>query len=288
MPKRNVLNSPRLLELKKHRRRVLEKKIMFSMFLFLSIFSAFIYVSHLPILNISSIEIQGNKVINTELIKENIQDEIFGKYLYIFPKSNLFFYPKVTIKNNLQNKFQRIKDINLSINKKVLQVSIIEREALYTWCGDVLPVVDDATEYKCYFMDEDGYLFDEAPYFSGNVYFRFFGNIEIKENILGSSFVPNRFSSLVFFKKSLESMDLKPSAFFVNNMGELNVFFSTRSSLLDGPVFMLKMDADFNKILENLDASLSTEPLKSKFTNNYSSLEYIDLRFGNKVYFKFK
>lgn len=286
--KRNVLNSPRLLELKKYRRRVLKKKIMLSVFFFLSVFGILIYISHLSILNISAIEIQGNKVINTELIKENIQTELAGKYLYVFLKSNLFFYPKVAIKNNLQNKFQRIKNINLSINKKVLQVSIIEREALYTWCGDILPLVDNTTEYKCYFVDEEGYIFDEAPYFSGNVYFRFFGNIERKENILGSSFVPNMFSNLIFFKKSLESMDLKPSAFFVNNIGELNVFFSTRSSLLDGPMFMLKMDADFNKVLENLEASLSTEPLKSKFANNYSSLEYIDLRFGNKVYFKFK
>jgi len=40
-------------------------------------------------------------------------------------------------------------------------------------------------------------------------------------------------------------------------------------------------------IKENLDTALNTEPLKSDFKKKYSSLEYIDLRFGNKVYSKF-
>jgi nucleoside-diphosphate-sugar epimerase len=39
---------------------------------------------------------------------------------------------------------------------------------------------------------------------------------------------------------------------------------------------------------ENLDAAIDTEPLKSKLKNKFSSLEYIDLRYGNKVYDKFK
>ena len=39
-----------------------------------------------------------------------------------------------------------------------------EREALYTWCGDVLPEVNDSEQNV--FLDKEGYIFDEAPYFS--------------------------------------------------------------------------------------------------------------------------
>ena len=49
-----------------------------------------------------------------------------------------------------------------------------------------------------------------------------------------------------------------------------------------------KMTSDFQKIAENLQAALATEPLRSDFKNKYSSLLYLDLRYGNKVYFKFK
>ena len=47
------------------------------------------------------------------------------------------------------------------------------------------------------------------------------------------------------------------------------------------------LDSDFEKLAENLQAALMTEPLQSDFKNKFSSLLYIDLRFGNKVYYKF-
>ncbi len=289
MKKSNVLDSPRLAELKKHRRKIFQRKIAFYVFIFLAVIVLLVYISRLSILNISEIQITGNKVIETETLKTVVAKHIQGNYFYFFPKTNIFFYPKDAIENDLQSNFKRLKDITLTIqNKKVLAISMTEREAIYTWCGDVLPAVDNTGQYKCYFMDDKGYIFDEAPYFSGNVYFRFFGTIDNMGNILGSSFMPDKFANLLFFKKSLEGMGLKPTAFFVNNFGELNVFFSTQSMLPNGPVFMLKMDSDFSKVIENLEASLMTEPLKTNLKTKFYSLEYIDLRFGNKVYFKFK
>ncbi len=289
MQKRNVLNSPRLLELKKHRQRVFQKKIALGFFSFVILITSLVYVSRLSAVNIYSIEVVGNKVIETNTIKEIVQNELTGKYLKLFPKTNLFLYPENNIKNTLSDKFKRLKDIQISIkNKKTLEIMLIERTGVYTWCGDVLPLLDSTGEYKCYFIDDTGYLFDEAPYFSGSVYFRFFGTIDKKENPLGLNFLPGKFANLISLKTMLEDMNLKPSAFYLNNMGEINVFFSTHSMLPDGPVFLLKADADFNKVAENLKASLNTEPLKTDFKKKYSSLQYIDLRFGNKVYFKFK
>jgi hypothetical protein len=55
-----------------------------------------------------------------------------------------------------------------------------------------------------------------------------------------------------------------------------------------GPEIIFKIDSDFQKIAENLQAAITTEPLQTDFKNKYSSLLYIDLRFGNKVYYKFR
>ena len=53
------------------------------------------------------------------------------------------------------------------------------------------------------------------------------------------------------------------------------------------PEILFKIDTDLGNIAENLKAALDAEPLKSKIKNFYSTLLYIDLRFDNKVYYKF-
>ena len=141
------------------------------------------------------------------------------------------------------------------------------------------------TNNQCYFLDEDGYIIDEAPYFSGEVYFKFYGSSEG----LGSYFSKENFKQLILFKDILISFGLKPVAFYLTNNGDAEVFLSkgTSHALTTGPKIIFKQNADFQNIAENLEAALNTEPLKSKFKNKYSSLLYIDLRFGNKVYDKF-
>ena len=44
---------------------------------------------------------------------------------------------------------------------------------------------------------------------------------------------------------------------------------------------------DLGKIWSNLVSAIDTEPLKSKLSNTNNTLQYLDTRFGNKVFFKF-
>ena len=45
--------------------------------------------------------------------------------------------------------------------------------------------------------------------------------------------------------------------------------------------------ADTDKVWSNIVSAIDTDPLKSKLLNNKDKLEYLDARFGNKVFFKF-
>lgn len=273
--KRNVLNSPRLLKLKKHRRNVFLNKIFLFILALLAVFAGLVYVSRLSSLNISSVEIIGNKITDTETIKTAVQKEIMGNYLWFFPKTNILFYPKNDIKRELNIQVKRLKDINLSIkNNKILEVSVTEREAKYLWCNLVVGL---PSEEKCSFMDEDGFIFDEAPYFSGEVYFKFYGSLS-----------QVNFEKLILFKKTLETIEIKPTALRIEENGDIKIFLSALNKTPTGSYIILKADSDFQKVAENLEIALGTEPLLSDFKNKYSSLLYIDLRFGNKVYYKFK
>jgi hypothetical protein len=289
MQKQNILNSPRLLELKRRRRKAILYKFLLYFFGVVVVFILLGFLSCIKNLNISDVEISGNSVLETEALQNVVKEQIAGKYLWLFPKTNILFYPQNKIKNELQNKFKRIKDITLSIKKNnTLEVSLTERTAAYTWCGATLPLlrggVGEGFE-QCYFMDRGGYIFDEAPFFSGEVYFKFYGSADGQ----GSYFLKKDFERLIYVKDILLSLNLKPVAVYVARAGDVEFFLSkgTASASTIGPKIIFKLEADFQNATENLQAALNTEPLKSKIINKYSSLQYIDLRFGNKVYDKF-
>ena len=189
----------------------------------------------------------------------------------------------------LSDRFKRLKDINItSKDGKILEISVSERIPEYIWCGEGLPETGADIE-TCYFLDNTGFIFDEAPYFSGEVYFKFFGKVTTENDISsGVYFSETNFHKFISFKKLLEDMKLKPVALYIMDNGEVKVYLSDLSPLPMGPEIIFKVDFDFQKIAENLQAALTTEPLQTDFKNKYSSLLYIDLRYGNKVYYKFR
>jgi len=283
----NVLTSPRLKEIKKRKRRVFWHKVFLITFGFLVIIGIFSYISRNVKVNIHTIEISGNEIIDTKLIKEVVDEKLIGYYLKLFPKTNFLFYPKGAIKNELENRFKRLTNISFKLKDvNTLEISVAERIALYTWCGEYPPELN-TSEQKCYFLDESGFIFDEAPYFSGDVYLRLYGEDGVNlENPAGSYFSQKIFYNLIALRNNIGGMGVATKAIYVTVDGEVRILLPARG---DGrnPEIILKADADFNKVAENLQAALDTEPLLSKFKTQYSSLQYIDLRFGNKVYYKF-
>jgi hypothetical protein len=281
MKKRNTLNSPRLSELIKHRHRTVFKKIAFSILGLLAFMALVVYISRLGILNISD--------------KTVVEQQTSGKYLRLFPKTNILIYPQNSIKNELQNKFKRLQNIKISIiNNRVLEISVSERASKYIWCvADSPSPLDSSTtdnsSQKCFYLDADGFVIDEAPFFSGNVYFKFYGSSSLDINTSqGSYFSEQNFKQLISFSDVLMSLDLKPVAIYIGDNGDIEVYLGNGSSAMIGPRIMFNTSSDFQSVAENLETALTTEPLQTEFKNKYSSLQYIDLRYGNKVYYKFR
>ncbi|MFA6325132.1 MAG: hypothetical protein WCX46_02805 [Candidatus Paceibacterota bacterium] len=293
MRKKNILHAPHIEKLKKRKRKVLKNKIIFSLICFVIIFIGLIFLSRWDKINIENIEISGNEVIETEAIELIVKKNITGYYLWLFPKTNFLLYPQNKIEKELSEIFKRFDTIKVNDKSiKTLEISVSEREGKYLWCGDKVPyLTSDTNSFKCYFMDKDGYIFDEAPYFSGDVYFKFYGgdnNLNI-ENPSGSYFLKDYFKDIIVFKDNLEKLNFKPKSFFksLDEGSEDEGFISLFSDPAYGAHISFKLDSNYEKITENFQAAISTEPLQSELKNKFSSLLYIDLRFGNKVYYKF-
>jgi hypothetical protein len=284
----NVLHSPRLSELKKKKKKIFTRKIIIFTVLFLLLVAGLSYVSRIKRLSIADIAVTGNVVIDTETIKAEVDKELAGKYFWLFPRRNILLYPKNKIKRNLAKQYKRLTDISVSVGSgQTMMISVSERNPEYTWCRTA-PVGGNGKE-TCYFLDKEGYIFDQAPYFSGEVYFKFYGLTDgIPDTPAGSYVAKGYFDKLILFKDTLAGMNLKPAVVYIPEGEDIHMYLSKTKSSLLGPEIIFKKDSDFAKIAENLKAAISTEPLKSKFKKEYSNLEYLDLRFSNKVYYKFK
>ncbi|KKR79458.1 MAG: hypothetical protein UU24_C0008G0021 [Candidatus Nomurabacteria bacterium GW2011_GWA2_40_9] len=285
MQNNKTFSSPRLLELKRKRQKILRNKILIFFFLSVILFFGLSFTTRFEKININNIEVVGNKVLDTELIKDLITKEMEGHYYFIVPKTSVLFYPKNQIERVLSKKFKRIKEISVEVkNEQILEVYLSERKATYTWCGENIPTDEESiTKEDCYFMSSDGYIFDKAPYFSGAVYFKFYGAGRV-----GSLFSSENFNDLISFKDSVISMGLQPNTFNVKKDGDIELYLASNSSILNSPKILFKKDGDLIKITENLQAAVITDPLKTNLKDKYDTLLYIDLRFGNKIYYKFR
>ena len=63
-----------------------------------------------------------------------------------------------------------------------------------------------------------------------------------------------------------------------------DVYMSEKAS---SSMLIIKADVDFKKAWSTLVSALDTDPLKTMMQKDKGNLEYIDLRFGNKVFYKF-
>jgi cell division septal protein FtsQ len=290
MQKRSVVNSSGVLELKQKRRKILKNKfIIYFVFIILFIIGISL-LSRIEQLNISEIKISGNIIVDTDSIESVVKKNISDNYFYIIPKTNFLIYPKEKILDELYEKYKRLQKVSFnSTNPKLLQILINEYEGKYLYCGDLIKEVEQKNTEKCYFMDSNGYIFDEAPFFSGEIYFKFYGLVDsVNEHVLGNYYNKEIFGKLINLKDSIEGIGLKPSSIFTNTDNEIYISLSTLGINNKNPNIILKKHSDYTKIIENLKAAIGAEPLVTKLEKEYSKLLYIDLRYGNKVYYKFE
>jgi len=70
------------------------------------------------------------------------------------------------------------------------------------------------------------------------------------------------------------------------NLNEYNDIY-VKGGSTNNSVVIFSENSDMKKIWSNLVSAIDTDPLKSKLEKDKDRLEYLDTRFGNKVFYKF-
>ena len=257
------------------------KRIILSLVLVLLLLFLSSWVSDLEKFRIQRINIVGNSIIEAQQIREIINKNISKKYFRLFSKKNILIYPKSKIERELLDSFAQIKELEIKFGDfQSIMVSVAERKPYAIWC-------DGLMDEKCYFMDSFAYLYDEAPSFSNNVYFKYFGDLrgvatstpidKILRQIYLKEAEDGQFERVNLFIRFLKDININGYKLIIKENNDYELFFNNESKLIfDGK-------QNFEEIFENLQATLiELGDLEDK------EFEYIDLRFDRKILYKFK
>lgn len=267
VPRRKIiLNSPRLRE-QKRKKILLRLSLVFFLLIVLAI--VFYIIVRLPVFNVSKVEVSGTEVLDPLAIEAKAKESLGGNIYFLIPKSNLFFYQKDELKDVLLKEMPRIDTLSLDLSKNTLHISVTEKNPFALWC--------DAND-KCYFVDSVGEIFSEAPDFNGVIYKKFYGAVEgdpIGKTVLSKEVL----------EKVKEIYDVFDSLKVVISKIQIISPKEIRLSSIYDVDFLFNLDQSVEENKENIETILKSDRFKDSLPR-LKGMEYIDFRFGGKVFFK--
>jgi hypothetical protein len=224
-----------------------------------------------PLARISRIEVKGTKTISSDLVSSVARNEISGFWLGIIPKDNYFFINADRIRDSVLASGLPFRSVDVKTGFKTITVSVTELEAS-------VRVVGGAGSYV---LDQDGKVMRVAAPGEG-------------DNLIAVSFSdPNK----IF---GIGDAILSPSQ--MNFIIDLHKYFATQAGIHDkiinvdpdnssldvvtdeGWYAIFDPDVDLNEQLKSLSSVIN-----GKFgPEARKNLLYIDARFGDRVFYKFK
>lgn len=266
-------------EAKRKKQRIARIIIGVAVFLLVALLIVFLFSSQR--FKIKTITVQGNVTLATEKIVSGASGLLKNKSLGFIPLDSYFALPKKEIIENLESKFRRIKTV--SVSRKMFSEMVIkinERTPTALYCLDK----------KCSFVDEEGFAFEIAPYFSNTDFVKIYSrpsdfiyddSASIFNDIAGQE-RGEQIMSVELFQKIMRLKDKaeKEKIKIVKAVFEKEKLYKIYSS--EGWFVLLKTDSDMKMIFENLLVALR------EIGPSRLELEYLDLRLPNKVFYKFK
>lgn len=276
----------RVEQVRKRQRKLFIFRITLISLLCVSLLVGFVFLMRARFLQIDAITTLGTRSTVPEELVKTARESLLGSYLWVFPKTNIFFFPKKQLIKNLLIAYPRLATVATKVKPSLytssLTLSVTERTQTYLWCSG-----DPDTSAPCYYLDPTGLVFARAPEISGTVYFKFFGGElnTLPDPINHPMITPLAYRRYLEFKDSLEAAKVFGLGVEIISPTEAH-FLLSRELAKDRMLIRVRTTDDPATVAGNLSAALVKEPLKSLFNFQKERIEYIDLRFPNKVYFR--
>jgi hypothetical protein len=229
-----------------------------------------------------NIEVVGTETISSEDIVKNIKQSMEGEYVYVIPKTSIFFYPKSSVYENLLRTFPKIDTIESEIEgTSKIKFSVKEKIPSVVVCEGFR---EDESSSSCYFSDMTGYIYEKVDQQFDGVYFKYYLNTSSTTLTVGSNFIEkDRFSKLQEFVEGINDTIVPATGILIADDGSYELYIQNRD--LSTAVVYFDDRTSFEKTLQNLSVFLANANSKKIGVETIPNFEYINLRFGNNVFY---
>jgi len=263
------------------RRKAAKKRVLIALLVLLVIaIVAAMYALWQPWTRIQAVEANGP---HADAIPEVAKSALTGTYYHLIPRDSIFFYPRDAVRAAVLAAYPDIEAVSLSRTTfKSISITSIERAAVFTWCGEdrMMP-----SSTGCYDSDNSGFLFEPfisagAPASTTASSTAGMPSLPVYAALTASSTDPLRATvanapgimGVIRFARAMGSLGARVKSIQIRgDEADLYTPGGTRITYVIGE--------------ESAAASLAATAFPNLDLNG-GSLDYIDLRFSGKVYYK--
>lgn len=271
---------------RRRRKRRMRRFVTF-VCLALVLFGALTSLLWLKQLSIQKIVVAGLSKEKSESINQEVSNILEGSYFGVFPKQNIFLYPKKYIMSTIMGSHPEIGSVDLHTEQiHTLNVRVTERTPVALWCE----------EENCFFMDSNALIYNKTDGAASTTdtdkkLVTIYGvsseagtssvNIEasstnMKKSVAGSQVLSSKLlSELLTTAETFNQAKLTIESITV--VGNSQYIFK----VVNNGKIILSDKKPFNVSIEEI---LSAYHSKAFATS--SRFQYIDARFGKKVFYR--
>lgn len=274
----HTLKSARL---KERRRKVFIGRIVVTVFCVSVLWGLVFWLSNLPTVTISDIVVSGNISVQSQDIVAEAQKSLTGRYFFTVPKASIFFYPKGAILKDVNDLFPRIASAEIGWkNFHTIEIKVSERVPAALWCET--PAPESTMGAGCFYLDSTAFIFAPETISSSTpeAFIKFYGPLS------SSTPIGQTYHSADYLKNHMNfANNLSLAGFSVISFTE-RINGVSETMLSGGQRLIFADDTDLSIALGNFESLVSNPAFKSAGT--FAKLDYIDLRFGNKLFYRLK
>lgn len=225
-----------------------------------------------PELRIRTIHVTGTHQIAKDSVEAQIRSLLLGTRWLVVPADSLFFAEVDQMSNLLMQTHEWIDEIEISrALDGILTVSINEHDPAFVSCSDG----------ACYYVSEVGFRFAPAPQFRRGPYIEVVGGTT---TVRAYVIPPKQFASMAYMVDALvlPIEGDRISRVELTDDGDWIVY------TLEGYEIRWNETDTRYGVIARLKATYESTVFKETLNASPDTLEYIDARFGNKVFYKFK
>ncbi len=228
-------------------------------------------LTRIPAFQVKEIEIRGLTTLDSEEVRGRARTMLSGAYAFVIPRGMVLTVSGKGIGRALMNEFPRIKTVSVKKHlPDALEIFVEERTPWGIFCG---------VDGRCAYIDEMGYAYESAPSFSGRLVTKVLSDAAIPA-------IPSQAVEPALMEKTRVIGDevkkiLNASTVSYELISDLPK--EIRVVAPEGYRIYFDRESDLQNAFRVLKTVLAEE-IKDK----RARLDYIDLRFGNKVFYKLK